>query len=99
MHVTPSQPVFLLLQELSRLTGKPMASMIREMLDEARPALEMMLQALRDMETRPDAMQAAVGRMAAQAHAHIAQATLDLDTNLKPGRKPGKQPGGGAKPR
>jgi hypothetical protein len=90
MHVTPSETSYRLLQELERLTGKPPATMVRELLDEASPALQMMVTAYRDLHAAPEEAQAAVMRMAAQGHALIAQASLDLDTNKKPGRKPGK---------
>lgn len=88
MHVTPSEPGYRLLQELSKLTGKAPATIVRELLDEAAPALEMMIQAFRDIHTTPELAQAAVMRMAAEAHQAIAQATLDLDNSNKPGRKP-----------
>ena len=88
MHVTPSEKGYRLLQELSKLTGKPPATIVRELLDEAFPALEMMIQAFRDIQATPDLAQAAVMRMAAQAHQTIAQATLDLSNDAKPGRKP-----------
>jgi predicted DNA-binding protein len=90
MHVTPSEKGYLLLQELSKLTGKAPATIVRELLDEAAPALEMTLEAVRQIKARPAEAQAAVNRMAAQAHQAIAQATLDLDTDKKPGRKPGR---------
>ncbi len=90
MHVTPSETSYRLLQELERLTGKPPATMVRELLDEAAPALQMMVTAYRDLHAAPEEAQAAVMRMAAQGHALISQASLDLDTNKKPGRKPGK---------
>ncbi len=90
MQVTPSQSSFLLLKELETLTGKPPATIVRELLDEAAPALQLMVTAYRDLRTTPEEAQAAVMRMAAQGHALIAQASLDLDTNRKPGRKPGK---------
>nr|CRY94056.1 hypothetical protein [uncultured prokaryote] len=96
MQVTPTQSSFLLLKELEKLTGKAPATMVRELLDEAAPALQMMLDAYRDLHTKPEQAQAAVMRMAAQGHALIAQATLDLDTDKKPGRKPGKKTGRGA---
>lgn len=96
MHVTPTEGTFRLLRELEKLTGKPPATMVREMLDEAAPALQMMVEALRRLAQRPGEMEAVVGRMAAQAHATIAQATLDLDTNRKPGPKPRKQGQGAA---
>lgn len=91
MHVTPSEQGYRLLQELSGLTGKAPATIVRELLDEAAPALETTIEAFRAIRDRPEQAQAAVSRLAAQAHAVIAQATLDLDTDKKPGRKPGKK--------
>lgn len=96
MQVTPSDRVYRLLQELATLTGKPPASFVRELLDEAAPALEMTINAFRDIQSRPEQAQAAVARMAEQAQAVIAQATLDLDNSQKPGPKPGTIRGRGA---
>lgn len=87
MHITPSEQGYRLLQELSKLTGKAPATIVRELLDEAAPALETTIDAFRLLRDRPDQSQAAVARLAAQAHAAIAQATLDLKTDEKPGRK------------
>lgn len=96
LQITPSPHSHLLLERLSKITGKGKATIIRELLDEASPALEMMLAAFEQIDKTPEEMQAAVGRLAAQAHRTIAQATLDLDTDRKPGRKPGKKQGRGA---
>ena len=90
MHVTPSESVHALLGELSRLTGKAPATFVRELLDEASPALEMMLDAVEQLKKRPQEVEAAIYRLAAQAHQSISQATLDLDNSNKPGRKPRK---------
>ena len=91
MHVTPSEGTYRLLSELQRLTGKAPATIVRELLDEAAPALEIMLEAYRGLHSTPNEAREAVLRLAAQGHAAITQATLDLDTNKKPGRKPRKQ--------
>ncbi len=96
MHVTPSDQGYRLLQALSKLTGKAPATIVRDLLDEAAPALEMMIEAFRDIHAAPEVTRAAVMRMAAQAHQTIAQATLDLDIDNKPGRKPQKQGRGAA---
>lgn len=90
MQVTPTERVSLLLRELSAITGKAPATIVREILEEAAPALEMTLDAFRTISERPHEAQAAVMRMAAEAHASIAQVSLDLTTDKKPGRKPGK---------
>ena len=90
MHVTPSESVHALLGELSRLTGKAPATFVRELLDEAVPALERLVEAFRMLHERPqDAMQA-VDRMLDDTMRDFAQARLDLDKAMekKPGRKP-----------
>ena len=94
MHVTPSETVYRLLAELSRLTGKQPATIVRELLDEAAPALEVAVQAFRAVHTRPAEAQAAMARLSAKAINELTQAQLDLDTalNKKPGRKPAKAP-------
>jgi len=94
MHVTPSESVHVLIRELSRLTGKPPATLVRELLDEARPALELAVQAFRDMQRRPAEAQAAFARLAAMTHQTVAQASLDLDSAMR--RKPGRKPRKGA---
>ena len=94
MHVTPSESVHALLGELSRLTGKPPATFVREMLDEAVPSLEKLVEAFRMLNERPqDAMQA-VDRMLDDAMRGFTQARLDLDKAMekKPGRKPAALP-------
>lgn len=98
MHVTPSETSFRLLRELSGLTGQAPATIVRELLDEAGPALELAVEALRDTKKRPDRMQSAMARFATKAINDLTQAQLDLDTAMKkrPGRKPGKESGRGA---
>ena len=92
MHVTPSASVHALLAEMQRLTGKPPATIVRELLDEAVPALEGAVEALRVLKQRPQAAMHAVDRLLETAITHATQARLDLDTamNGKAGRKPRK---------
>lgn len=98
MQVTPTRTTYMLLRELSELTGKAPATITRELLDEAIPALETAVEAMRMLKERPGAAMQAVDRMLDGAMAHAAQARLDLDKamNKKPGRKPGKAQGRGA---
>ncbi len=99
IQFTPSDRTAPLLRELSELTGQAQSAVVRELMEEAIPALEMTLQAFRTLKSRPEEAQAAVMRMAAEAHRQIAQATLDLDISRKPGRKPGRiKRGEAAKP-
>jgi predicted DNA-binding protein len=90
MHVTPSEASSRLLGELSKLTGRGQATIVRELLDEAVPAMQLAVEALRDMKKRPDRLQAAMARFSARAINDLTQAQLDLDSamNAKPGRKP-----------
>ncbi len=92
MHVTPSETSYRLLQELSALTGTGAATLVRELLDEANPALEAAVHAIRDVQKRPEQVQAAMARLATTAIRDLTQAQLDLDTAMekRPGRKPGK---------
>ena len=92
MHVTPSETVYRLLQAISKATGTPPATLVRELLDEAVPALETTLEAIRLVKNRPAEAQAAMARLSAMAINQLTQAQLDLDTALKkkPGRKPGR---------
>lgn len=100
LFITPSPTVGPLLRELSKVTGKPAATLVREFLDEAAPALQMTLEALKMAKTRPAEAQAAMARLSAQAINQLTQQQLDLDSALrkKPGRKPSgkKKPGRGA---
>lgn len=92
MHVTPSETVYRLLQAISKATGTPPATLVRELLDEAVPALETSLEAIRLIQNRPAEAQAAMARLATTAIRDLTQAQLDLDTamNKRPGRKPGR---------
>ena len=92
MQVTPTRTTFLLLKEMERLTGKPPATITRELLDEATPALEMAIDALKSLKMRPQAAMKAVDRMLDTAMLGAAQARLDLDKAMKAktGRKPKK---------
>lgn len=94
MHVTPSETVYRLLQAISKATGTPPATLVRELLDEAVPALETTLEAIRLVKNRPAEAQAAMARLSAMAINQLTQAQLDLDTALK--KKRGRKPGRGA---
>lgn len=93
MQVTPTERSYLLLRELSSITGKAPATIVREILDEAVPALETSLKAFRTINERPQESQAAVMRMIGDAQTTLAQASLNLTTDRKPGRKPGNKSG------
>jgi hypothetical protein len=96
IQITPTEPTFRLLGRLSKITGEGQATIVRKLLHQANPALEMMVEAHEQLAKSPEEMQAAIHRMAAQAHQTISQATLDLDNDRKPGPKPKPKQGRGA---
>jgi predicted DNA-binding protein len=94
MQVTPSETAYRLLQELSSLVGQPPATITRELLDEAVPALQMAVENLRDAKKRPEQVQAALARFAARAINELTQAQLDLDSAMEKKRGPKPKPKG-----
>jgi len=93
MQVTPSEKSYRLLVELSKLTGKAPATIVREILDEGSAGLEMAIEGIRLVQQRPEETRAAMVRIASHAHTAISQASFDLNTDRKPGRKPKKGQG------
>ena len=92
MQVTPTETSYRLLKRMQELTGKAPATITRELLDEAVPALEASIGALEMLQTRPRQAMQAVDRMLEGAMMGAAQARLDLDKAMgkRPGRKPRK---------
>ena len=93
IYITPSPVAGPVLRDLGKLTGKPPATIVRELLDEALPALQETVAALRLVKKRPEEAIAAFQRMAAKAHSDLAQLQLDMTApqGKKPGRKPAKK--------
>lgn len=92
MQVTPTETTYRLLRRISELTGKAPATITRELLAEATPALEATVEALEMLHKRPTQAMRAVDRMLEGAMMDAAQARLDLDKAMqkKAGRKPRK---------
>ena len=90
MHVTPSETAHRLLKRIAELSGQGPATITRELLDEAIPAMELTIKALEMVNERPQEAQAAMARFAAISINRLTQAQLDLDKALegKRGRKP-----------
>lgn len=96
--ITPSPAVEPVLIELSRLLKRPKAAIVRELLDEAMPALQMTLEAVRIAKSHPERAQALMAEFGARATRDLMQGQIDFADAIKkrPGRKPGKKPGRGA---
>lgn len=105
IQVTPSPVVGPLLRELSELTGQPLGTMVRELLDQAAPTLSATVQTLRQVKAAGTKEEAEViaarfaSRMIQQSRELIdafegEQQPLPLTTTTyrKPGRKPGLKP-------
>ena len=88
--ITPSPVAGPLLREMSKLTGKPVSAIVRELLDEAAPAMKEVVDAMRLVKRRPEKALEAFQRMATQAHSDLAQ--LQLDIAQAQGKKPGPKP-------
>ncbi len=95
MHVTPSETSYRLLSELSKLTGDAKATIVRELLDEAAPAMQLAVESIREIKKRPQQVQAAMARFSARAINDLTQAQLDLDSAMEKKRGP-KPKGRGA---
>lgn len=83
--VTPSPVVWKLLDDLHKLTGKPKAGMVAELLHEIAPVMQEQLEAMRELAAAPDKARQLVDEYAWRSVHTIAQAQLDLPS-VKKGR-------------
>lgn len=96
--VTPTAVSYGLISEIARLSGKPVAGVVRGLLQELEPALTLLVEAHRGLSEHPEKAREIVLDMAAKGNQQIDQAVLDLDAAMrrKPGRKPKAKDGQGA---
>lgn len=96
--ITPSPAVEPVLIELARLLKRPKAAIVRELLDEAMPALQATLEAVRIAKSHPERAQALMAEFSARATRDLMQQQIEFSEAMKkrPGRKPGKKTGRGA---
>lgn len=96
--ITPSPACEPVINELAKLLGKPKAAIVRELLDEAIPALQMTIEAVRIAQTHPERAQALMADFGAKAVRDLMQEQMDFSEALKkrPGPKPAKKTGRGA---
>lgn len=97
MHVTPTETSYRLLSEMAKLSGMGIATVVREVLNDANPEFELFIEQMRAVKKRPEQVQAAMNRYSVRAINELTQQMLDLDTAMqkKPGPKP-KPKGRGA---
>jgi hypothetical protein len=82
IHVTPSDQVWALVDEVHGLTGTPKAAILAEILDEVSPVFLNQIQALRMLHDRPREAQRLMQNFANESVGKLAQASLDLDAAL-----------------
>lgn len=76
--MTPSATVWAILSELNKVTGKPKASIIAELLHEVAPALQELLEAQKAVADTPEKAREIVNDYGWRSVQTIAQAQLDL---------------------
>ncbi len=88
--ITPSPTAEPVLIALAKLTGKPKAAIVRDLIDAAIPALRVTLEAVAVAKTNPERMIALLNEMAAKSIHDLTGAQMDLAIKVakKPGRKP-----------
>ena len=88
--ITPSPTAEPVLIALAKVTGKPKAAIVREMIDAAVPALRMTLEALTVAKTNPQRMTQLLNELSLKAIHDLSGMQMDLTIKVakKPGRKP-----------
>lgn len=88
--ITPSPRAEPVLIALAKITGKPKAAIVRELIDAAVPALQVTLEAIAVAKTNPERTVALMNEMSAKAIHDLTGAQMDLTMKMakKPGRKP-----------
>lgn len=92
--ITPSPACEPIINELAKLLGKPKAAIVRELLDEAMPAMQLTLEAVRIAKTHPERAQALLADYGARAVHQLMQEQINFSEALK--KRPGRKPGRGA---
>jgi hypothetical protein len=82
INVTPSDEVWVLINEVNALTGTPKASIISEMLDAIAPVFQNTIQALRVVNDQPREAQRLIQNFANESIGRVAQQQLELDAAI-----------------
>lgn len=80
--VTLTPEAMKILDELAALLQQPKAAVVAELIDEALPALQTAIQALRIAAEQPREAQRLIGNYAAKATLELSQQQLDLDAAI-----------------
>lgn len=82
IHVTPSDEVWALIDEVHDLVGTPKAAILAEILDEVAPVFATQIHALRVLKESPREAQRLIQNFANEAVGKLVQTNLDLDAAL-----------------
>ena len=94
----PSPELRALLEEISEASGRPVASIASELLDDIVPVLRETLDAMKAVASQPERAQELVNQFAVRAVQQVGQATLDFEADLAKKRKRKKGGAGGTAP-
>ena len=92
VQVTPTTRTRLILERYARLTGKPMARLISELMDESTPVLVDMLDTIEKSKRKPQMAREVMQKYLDKAQGIIDQEQLELDGMFK--KKGGRPPKG-----
>ena len=83
----PSPEVRALLEEISEASGRPVASIASEILDDVVPVLQEALAAMKAVAAQPERARELVNEFAVRAVQQVGQATLDFEAEQAKKRK------------
>lgn len=88
--VTPTERTRLILERYTAVTGKPMAGMIRELMDEAAPIMLEVIEMTERLQNRPSLQKEQLLKFAETGHQRINAIQQDIEGlfEKKRGRKP-----------
>lgn len=90
IQISPSPDLASVLRDLAKVQNQPQSRLVVELLEEALPALQVMLQALRTVKKSPRAAEELMSNLATRSIHQLTQEQINFSDALKakPGRKP-----------
>jgi len=92
IQFSPSPDLAVCLRELAKLTNQPQSRVVAELLNEAVPALQTMVQALKLAKKSPQAAEALMSNLATRSIHAVTQEQINFSEAMK--QKPGRKPKG-----
>lgn len=92
IQISPSPDLAVALRALAKLTDQPQSRVVVELLEEALPALQTMVQALKTAKKSPAAAEALMSNLATRSIHALTQEQINFSDLIK--KKPGRKPKG-----